>query len=219
MHSPPVGSTPAAPSDPCRRDCLPADRFFEIRRATLAVNHLASLIQAYFGDGGKFGIDIDYVVEDMPLGTAGPLGGIGGLDSSFFVINGDLLTDLDFAALAAAHRAGGATATIGLHRRNIRLDFGIVDVDDRQQVMNYREKPTQSHFISMGAYVLEPTALKYVSRNTPLDLPDLILAMIRANERVGAYVHDGYWLDIGRPEDYGQAQDDFPKMRSQLFGS
>lgn len=191
---------------------------FGIRRATLAVNHLASLIEAYFGDGRKFGIDIDYVVEDSPLGTAGPLAGISGLDDRFFVMNGDLVTDIDFAAFAAAHAAGGGAATVGLYRREIKLDFGIVEIDDERRVVNYREKPTQTHYISMGAYVLEPSVLKYVSRNTPLDLPDLVHAMIRAKERVCTYVHEGYWLDIGRPEDYGRAQEDFLNMRSRLFG-
>ena len=192
---------------------------FGVTRATLAVNHLASLIHAYFGDGRKFGIDVDYVVEDQPLGTAGPLAGIAGLDRSFFVVNGDLLTDLDFAALAAAHRRNDTAATIGLFRREIKLDFGIVKLDERQRVVDYIEKPTYDHFISMGAYVMEPAVLKYVEPGKRLDLPDLVRTLIRREQRVAGYFHEGYWLDIGRPEDYSQAQEDFPKMRERLLGS
>jgi NDP-sugar pyrophosphorylase family protein len=193
-------------------------RRFGVARATLAVNHLASLIQAYFGDGEKFGIDIDYVVEDEPLGTAGPLAGVTGLDRSFFVVNGDLLTDLDFAALAAAHQRNRAAATVGLYRREIKLDFGIVEIDNDQQVTDYLEKPVHSSLISMGAYVMEPAALQYIGRGRRLDLPDLVRTLIRSKERVSGYVHQGYWLDIGRPDDYGQAQEDFPRMREHLLG-
>jgi NDP-sugar pyrophosphorylase family protein len=192
---------------------------FGVTRATLAVNHLASLLQAYFGDGRKFGIDIDYVIEDEPLGTAGPLAGIGGLDRAFLVVNGDLLTDLDFGALIEAHRQSGAAATIGLYRREVRLDFGIVEIDDKRWVVDYIEKPAPAHLISMGAYVMEPAVLKHIVRGERLDLPDLVRSLIRTDMRVSAYVHQGYWLDIGRPEDYGQAQEDFPKMRDLLLGS
>jgi NDP-sugar pyrophosphorylase family protein len=189
-----------------------------VARATLAVNHLASLIEAYFGDGSKLGIAIDYVTEDQPLGTAGPLAGIDGLDRSFLVVNGDLLTDLDFAALAAAHRQSGAVATIGLSRREIKLDFGIVEIDERGMVVDYLEKPTHDHLISMGAYVMEPAVLEHVERGRRLDLPDLVRALVGAKRRVASYVHQGYWLDIGRPEDYSRAQDDFPKLRARFFG-
>ncbi len=191
---------------------------FGVVRATLAVNHLASLIQAYFGDGRKFGIAVDYVAEDRPLETAGPLAGVDGFDRALFVVNGDLLTDLDFAALAAAHRDRSSIATIALYRREIKLDFGIVALDADQHVADYIEKPTYDHFISMGAYVMEPAVLRYIAARKRFDLPDLVRTLIAAGERVAAYVHRGYWLDVGRPEDYSQAQEDFPAMRASLLG-
>lgn len=192
---------------------------FGVAHATLAVNHLASLIRAYFGDGERFGIEIDYVVEDRPLGTAGPLAGIAGLDDSFFVVNGDLLTDLDFGALATAHRAGEAAATIALFRREIRLDFGIVELGERQRVVDYIEKPTYDHLISMGAYVMEPAVLRHIVPGKRLDLPDLVRRLIGGGQPVAGHLHHGYWLDIGRPDDYSQAQEDFPKMRERLLGT
>lgn len=189
-----------------------------VTRASLAVNHLASLIEAYFGDGRRFDLEVDYVIEDQPLGTAGPLAGIAGLDHPFLVINGDLLTDLDFRALWAAHVASGAVASIAIFQREIKLEFGVVEVGAAGEVLDYLEKPAHQHFISMGAYVMEPAVLRWIARGERLDLPDLVRRLVRDGERVATYLHRGYWLDIGRPEDYAQAQEDFPKMRVRLLG-
>lgn len=189
-----------------------------VTHVALAVNHLASLIQAYFGDGRNFGLELEYVIEDKPLGTAGPLAGIAGLDRSFFVVNGDLLTDLDFADFAAAHARGGAAVTIALYRREVELDFGVIELGSDRQVLDYYEKPVHQHFISMGAYVMEPRVLRHVAPGERLDLPDLIRLLVRKGERVASYHHEGYWLDIGRPDDYSQAQKDFPRMRALLLG-
>ncbi len=179
-----------------------------VRRATLAVGHLAALIRAYFGDGTRFGVEVDYSEEDEPLGTAGPIRLVPGLADTFLMMNGDLLTDLPFDRFLAHHRKTGAAATIGLYRRDVRVDLGVIALDGDGLVTGYTEKPTWQYVASMGVYALEPEVLEYVPASGPFDLPDLVRALIGAKRRVAGYVHDGYWLDIGRPEDYERAQND-----------
>jgi len=185
---------------------------------TLAVGHLASLIMAYFGHGERLGVEIDYSVEDRPLGTAGPLGLIRGLDEAFLVVNGDLLTDLDFGTMVAAHRKAGAAATVGIYAREVTIDLGVVEADSDSMLRAYREKPSFCYDVSMGVYVLEPKVLGLIPGNQSFDLPGLVQALVAAKERVLAFRHNGYWLDIGRPDDYQRAQDEFPARRAALLG-
>ncbi|MEQ8659906.1 MAG: sugar phosphate nucleotidyltransferase [Gammaproteobacteria bacterium] len=190
-----------------------------LRHVTLTVNHLAALLQAYFGDGSRFGLAVDYALEETPLGTAGPLAGVAGLDTTFVVLNGDLLTDLDYGAMLAQHRRTGATVTVGLYERTHTVDFGVVDTDDSGCITGYREKPAFQYRVSMGVYVMEPAALTLIPRGQRFDLPDLVNAMLAADQRVHTFLHHGYWLDIGRPDDYQRAQEDFPALRQQLLGT
>jgi len=178
-----------------------------VSEVTLAVGHLAALIMAYFGDGSTWSVDISYSTEPEPLGTAGPLKLVAGLDDTFLVLNGDLLTDLDFAALIAAHRASEAPATVGIYRRDVRFDLGVVDIDDQHRITGYHEKPVQAVLVSMGVYVLEPSVLPLIPTGR-FDLPDLVTALLAAGGTVNGFLHDGYWLDIGRPDDYERAQAD-----------
>ncbi len=177
-----------------------------IDRATIAVGHLASLIEAYFGDGSRWGIAVDYSLEEAPLGTAGPIGLIEDLDDTFLVMNGDLLTDLPFDELIAAHRSSGATATIGVYEREIKIDLGVIESGADGVVAGYTEKPTLTFVVSMGVYLFEPHVKRHIDRGDRLDLPDLILRLIGSKELVVSHRHRGYWLDIGRPDDYQQAQ-------------
>jgi NDP-sugar pyrophosphorylase family protein len=188
-----------------------------VTHVTLAVGHLAPLLMAYFADGDRFGLRIDYSREDGPLGTAGPLTLVEGLDSTFLVMNGDLLTDLDAGAMVEFHRANGAVATIGVCERDIPIDLGVIDVDGASRVTGYREKPVYGYRASMGAYVFEPSVLSHIQRGRRFDLPELIGALLAAGEPVVAYTHVGYWLDIGRPDDYQRAQADFPQLRARLM--
>jgi NDP-sugar pyrophosphorylase family protein len=190
-----------------------------VEEVTLAVGHLASLVMAYFGRGDRFGVEIDYSIEREPLGTAGPLRLIESLDEPFLVANGDLLTDLDFAAMTDAHSRSGSCATVGVHRRQVQVDFGVVEVDESRTVARYLEKPTHQFLVSMGVYVVEPEALELIPRDIRFDLPDLVNAMIARGVPVHSYEHEGYWLDIGRSDDYRQAQDDFERMRDRLVGT
>jgi NDP-sugar pyrophosphorylase family protein len=188
-----------------------------VRRIVLAVGHLASLLMAYFGDGSKFGVSIEYALEPEPLGTAGPLSLVAGLNDTFLVMNGDLLTDLDFSKLSAAHRKSGSMATVGLYRRSVQVDLGVVEMNPDATIARYIEKPVHEYLVSMGVYVLEPQALKRIPSGQRFDLPDLINAMLKEGVRVTGYEHAGYWLDIGRPEDYRTAQQDFEVMRGVLL--
>lgn len=179
-----------------------------IDHAVLGVNHLRHLIEAYFGDGSRFGLNISYSVEQEPLGTAGPIGLVlDQLGDTFLVTNGDLLTTLDVAAMIEEHGSTGADATIGSYRRQLKSDFGILETDDQHRLVAYQEKPTYSHLISMGIYVLNAAAVRpHLTPGQRLDMPDLLRAMVAAGGRVHCHEADCYWLDIGRPEDLATAQ-------------
>jgi NDP-sugar pyrophosphorylase family protein len=187
-------------------------------QVTIAVGYLAELMMAYCGDGSKFGLSLRYSREEEPLGTAGPLALIDGLDDTFLVMNGDVLTTLDFRALVQRHQASGAAATIATHQRQQQINYGIIESDENDRVSAYIEKPTHRYQVSMGIYVLEPAVLEFVPRGQYLDLPDLARQLMAANQTVLAYPFDGYWLDIGRHDDYEQAVEEFEAMRPHLLG-
>ena len=178
---------------------------------------LSHLIEAYFGDGSRWGIHIEYSREEKPLGTAGPLSLLSDrLDQTFFVMNGDLLCTMEYRKMMAAHRKSKASATIGTYVKDIKLDLGrLVLQGDR--VKDYLEKPTYSYPASMGIYILEPEILRFIPRDAKFDLPDLIRKLIRTRRRVTAYTHPGIWLDIGRPDEYANAVDLFVKNPDQFL--
>jgi NDP-sugar pyrophosphorylase family protein len=184
---------------------------------TMAVGYLAHLVRAVMGDGSKHGVNIDYSEESEPLGTVGPLAQIDDLDESFLVMNGDVLTALDYGHLLDVHCATGNVLTIASHRRVVRTEYGVLNFDDQAgnvfRVSGFEEKPEIPYVVSMGVYVLEPAALDYIEPGERLDLPDLVLRLLAAAQPVGSYLYDGYWLDIGRHEDYEQALLEFEELR------
>jgi NDP-mannose synthase len=188
-----------------------------IDRVTLAVGHLSSLLMAYFQEGASLGVAIDYSVEREPLGTAGPLGLVDGLDETFLVMNGDLLTDLDFQAMIDAHRRHGVLATIGIYERTVKIDLGVVEATPDHMITGYIEKPTNRFLVSMGVYVLEPAVLSRVPHAERFDLPDLVRRLLTDGEAVAGYLHPGYWLDIGRPDDFQRAQEDAVEIQRLLL--
>ncbi|GER80223.1 MAG: nucleotidyltransferase [Anaerolineaceae bacterium] len=188
-----------------------------VNHVVLTVGHLASLLRAYFGSGAQWDLDITYSKEDEPLGTAGPIALVPGLDKTFLVTNGDVLTTLSLRKLVAFHRQKGGIATIAAHRRRVKIDLGVIQWGEDDRVMGYIEKPTTEYTVSMGLYVFEPRVIEYIPRGAYLDFPDLILKLIDAGERVNGYNFDGYWMDLGRPDDYAQANEDFVKMRSRFL--
>lgn len=185
-----------------------------VRRVVLSLGHLSSLIRAYVSQHETLHsrLEIDFVEEDAPLGTAGSVALVDGLESTFLVVNGDLLTDIDFGALVEEHRRSGAAMTVSRFVRVQPVDFGVLDVEEDGTITGYREKPEQTLSVSMGVYVYEPRVLRFVERGRHLDFPDLVLKLIASGERVHSYLHRGMWLDIGRPDDYGAAQDLVSRM-------
>jgi NDP-mannose synthase len=188
-----------------------------IDQVVLTVGHLSELLHAFFQDGQRLGITIKYSFEDCPLGTAGPLSLIEGLDETFFVANGDVLTTLNFRELLNFHRQQKAAATIAVHARQMRIDLGVIQWDESPRITGYIEKPVYDYMVSMGVYIFEPRVLDYIPHAQYLDFPDLVKKLIAAGEMVVGYRFEGYWQDLGRPDDYEAAAVDFDKMRSQFL--
>lgn len=184
------------------------------RRITLCVGYLASLLEAYCGDGRKWDVSIDYSREHIPLGTAGPIALVEGLDRTFLVMNGDLLTTLDYVDMVRFHQERQAVATVGLFHKPVNIDLGVIETDGLDRVTTYVEKPTLTYDVSMGVYVFDPRILEYIPKGQYLNLPDLIRQLISRGEPVVGYRFDGEWLDIGRREDYSEAIDLFATKRS-----
>lgn len=183
----------------------------------LTVGHLADLLCSYFKEGEKWGVNISYSYEETPLGTAGPLSLIDGLDETFIVCNGDVMTTLDLRELLAFHKEQGSVATIATHKREVKINLGVVQLDGGNTISGYIEKPTYNYMVSMGIYIFEPEILKYIPDNKYLDFPDLVLKLIAAKEKVVAFPFEGYWKDLGFEDDYEQATEDFMQMRSQFL--
>jgi NDP-sugar pyrophosphorylase family protein len=183
---------------------------------TLAVGYLAELLMAYCGDGSKFNVHLDYSREEQPLGTAGPISLVPRLDDTFLVMNGDLLTTVDYSKMLAYHRERGAMATIACYQRDVKIDLGVIEVDDENFVANYIEKPTYHYAVSMGIYMFEPAVLKFIEANQYLDLPNLVIKLMKAGHKVNVFNFDGYWLDIGRHDDYERAIEEF-SIHRDLF--
>ena len=172
----------------------------------LATGHLDGIIRGHFGDGRDHGVSIRYSQEAQALGTAGPLGLVRAeLDRTFLVLNSDIFADLDLGAIVADHRHRGSDATVVLARHAKALEFGVVRLDERGDVASWEEKPVVEHLVSAGACVLEPGALAHLPQSGHANMPDLVLALVRAGKRVRGYLHRGYWYDIGRPADYERA--------------
>jgi NDP-mannose synthase len=192
-------------------------KYSGVNEIILTVGHLSELLRAFFQDGEQWGVKINYCYENFPMGTVGALAHINDLSETFLMTNGDVLTDLDFKTLIAYHKRQKAMATIAMHHRKVKIDFGVMQLDGGMNVTGYIEKPTHEYMVSMGIYVFDPGVAAYVSKGQYLDFPDLILKLIAAGEKVVGYPFDGYWQDLGRPDDYEQAANDFDKMRNQFL--
>lgn|SRR5512145_1712716 len=186
-----------------------------VTRITLAVGHLAELIRAYFS-AHELAEVLEYAYESTPLGTVGPLAHIGGLEAPFLVMNGDVLTTLDYQAFMAYHHQHEAWLTIASYERHVDVDFGILKLGAGPAVVDYLEKPKHSYRVSMGIYMFDPRVRQYIPSGRRLDFPDLVKALLAAGRPVVAYPFDGFWLDIGRPDDYAHANESFEQMRDVL---
>ncbi|HEY4842461.1 MAG TPA: sugar phosphate nucleotidyltransferase [Terriglobales bacterium] len=173
-------------------------------RIVLAVNKLARLIEAFFGDGSRLGLKIVYSLEDKPLGTAGPIRLADNLDEDFIVMNGDLLTTIDYSAFFQRHRTSGATATIATFQKEVKIDLGVLEMRE-ESFANYVEKPIYHFTVSMGIYALNRRVIQFIDSGKKFDMPDLVLALHKAGEKILCYSGDYEWLDIGRIDDYEKA--------------
>ncbi len=174
---------------------------------TMLTGHLAYLLEGYFGDGSRLGLPVTYLHEDDPLGTAGPLHQLAGrLDDDFFVMNGDLLTDLDFSGLMKRHKEDGCEMTVGVYARAEKIELGVLHIDENDRVVDYEEKPTLQYDVSMGIYAMSPRVLLRIPAEY-YDMPTLVLDVLSAGEPVSCWRHQGRWLDIGRPDDYETANE------------
>src|SRR3972149_3318804 len=192
-------------------------KYHGIKNITIAVGHLASLIEAYCGNGKKWGVDITYSYEKKPLGTAGPLALVKRFNSTTLVMNGDLLTNLNFSKMVDFHRENSPIVTIGMYNREEKINLGVLKTDTSNKILDYVEKPANYYKVSMGIYVVEPDALNYIKKDKWLDFPDLIKLLIRKRQKVLGYLCECFWLDIGRIDDYEVALNKFEELKSSLL--
>jgi NDP-sugar pyrophosphorylase family protein len=178
---------------------------------TISTGHLAELVRAVCSDGSRFGLKIDYVGEDEPLGTAGPLSLLPELTDPVIVMNGDLLTTLNFVEMLRYHQEQQADLTVGVFPREVKIDFGVVDSGPGGEFQAFREKPTFHFDVSMGVNVIGAGALKHVIPGQRLDMPDLVLKVHQTGGKVACFRQACRWLDIGRLDDYALAQEEFER--------
>lgn len=187
-----------------------------VERITLAVNHQADLMRAYFGDGSKWGIIIDYSLESTALGTMGPLTLIDDLPENILVMNGDVLTDLNFLAFFREHLDGGQAFTISASKREQKIDYGVLQTGNDGYLESFIEKPTNFYLVSMGIYAINREAFSKIPEGKPFGFDNLMLDLLKAEIPVKTLIHAGYWLDIGRPDDYQKAVEDWPTISEAL---
>src|SRR5436309_3621463 len=178
------------------------------RDVTVITGYLTELIEAFCGSGRKFGTRLAYRREVAPLGTAGGLTLLDRPDGPVLVINGDILTTLDFGAMYAFHRDRGAAATIASYPREVKIDFGVLEFGDDPHVLTgYREKPDFSFQVSMGVYLLDPLAWDFLTPGQPLTMPQLLESLPVSGLAIHCYRRAGYWLHIGRSDGYPPPRD------------
>jgi NDP-sugar pyrophosphorylase family protein len=185
---------------------------------TVCTGYLAELLMAVFQDGAGLGVRLTYQREEAPLGTAGPLAGIADLTDPCIVMNGDLLTTLDFGRMLDHHTEQNADITIGVYKRDVHIDFGVVESDSEGRFKGFNEKPTYHYEVSMGVNVLSRSVTRTLRKGEHLDMPDLITRVYASGGKVCCYREDCYWLDIGRLDDYALAQEQFAENERMFLG-
>jgi NDP-sugar pyrophosphorylase family protein len=184
---------------------------------TLAVNHQADIIKAYFQDGSRWGIKIDYSLEKKPLSTIAPLKLIEDLPENFLIMNGDILTDLDFYSFFLNHVNNNNNFSIAASKRENRIDYGVLVTNDAGNLVGFEEKPTSSYLVSMGIYICNKTIVDLIPENIKFGFDDLMSLLLIQNNSPKIYHYYGYWLDIGRPDDYLKAIEEFNEMRTKFL--
>lgn len=178
----------------------------------ISVNYKAEMIRDYFGDGSAWGVEIDYLEENERLGTAGALSLLPERPRRpFFVMNGDLLTTVNFDQMLKYHLAHQAFSTVCVREHSITVPFGVIDFEDHR-LLGIREKPTQKFFVNAGVYLLDPGVLDHVSANEAIDMPTLIERTIAAGKPSVVFPLREYWIDVGRLDDLQRASDEFQRF-------
>lgn len=195
--------------------------FYGFTDIYLSVGYLSEIIEAYFNEKKSIckDVNITYIKEESPLGTAGSLSLLPEMDEPFIVMNGDVLTSLNFSELMDYHRSNKTDLTISVTKKDVRIDLGIVEFDDNGKVTDYIEKPTYTHYDSMGIYIYSPDAIKYISKDSYLDFPTLVKNMLADGKHVSSYCSSTpyYWIDMGRQGDYESANKEFEKRRKDFL--
>jgi NDP-mannose synthase len=184
---------------------------------SISTGYLHELIHAYLDSNKTLGLKLNYSHEEKPLGTIGPLRLIENLEGSFLVMNGDILTDLDYRKLIESHEKRGAIATVATYQRDVNIDFGVLEKNSEYKITAFREKPTYHFDVSMGVYIFSKKILDYVPADIPFGFDQLMYALIAKNEKVYSYPHAGYWLDIGRPDDYARSIEEFDRYKDRFL--
>jgi NDP-sugar pyrophosphorylase family protein len=184
---------------------------------TLAVNHQAEILKAFFGDGKKWGVRIDYSLETKPMSTVAPLSLISDLPENFLLMNGDLLTDFDLSGFVDRHIKEGRLFTIAASRRLQLIDYGVLQIDSSQRLTGFSEKPQMEYLVSMGVYAVNRSVLDFVPPDRKYGVDDLMINLLGKGEAIKVEPYDGYWLDIGRPDDYVRAIEEFEQRRNDLL--
>lgn len=195
-------------------------RWHGFHSVTLAIGHLGSLIRAFVGDGERWDMRVSYANEDVPLSTIGPLFNIlDDLPEHFLVMNGDVLTDLDYRHLLERHIASAAPLTVATYSRDVKIDFGVLETGEEtgDRIVSFTEKPSLSYRVSMGVYALSRSTLAPYPKGISFGFDELVLDLIKRDRQPSAYEFDGYWLDIGRPDDYDEANRSFERLRAMLL--
>ncbi len=186
-------------------------------KITMAVNHQADLIQTFFGNGKKWGVSIDYSIEDKPLSTMGPLKLIRDLPENFLVMNGDILTDFNYRGFYDYHLKSKGIFTVAAHRKKHRSEYGVLEIDKSDRLTGFKEKPVVEYQISMGIYMANRKVLEHIPDDRPYGFDVLMMKLIEMGEPVSVCHHEGRWLDIGNPDDYNSAAEEFEKNKSKFL--
>jgi NDP-sugar pyrophosphorylase family protein len=187
-------------------------------RVTLAVNHQAEIIRAFFQDGAKWGIKIDYSFEDKPLSTIAPLHLINDLPENFLIMNGDILTDLSFSDLFEEHVIKNNIFTISSHVREQKIDYGVLEMNVDGYLSGFSEKPKSQYLVSMGVYMASRRIMSFIPQGQSYGFDNLMIDLIAAGQPASVRKFNGYWLDIGRPDDYMQAIEEFDQIKPRFLG-
>lgn len=178
----------------------------------MCVNYKSHIIQDYFGDGNSFGVNIEYILEEQRMGTAGALSLLKEKpNESFFVMNGDLLTNVNFEHLHDFHTKNNSIGTMCVREYDFQVPYGVVNIKD-SQILSIEEKPTHKFFVSAGIYMLSPEVLKYIPENVFYDMPTLFEKLIGEKKNAISFPLREYWLDIGRIEEYKKANEEYEEV-------